>query len=114
MDFSFTWILHNSLYHDSANEHAGKKSFTCRSCFQIKKHRLSYFKSVWNILDILVIIISVVCVAFNVYRTVEVGDKLQDLLRDPNKFADFEALSYWETRFSNAIAIATFLAWIKV
>lgn len=44
----------------------------------------------------------------------EVGDKLKSLLEDPEKFADFEALSYWETRFSNAIAIATFLAWIKV
>jgi hypothetical protein len=65
-------------------------------------------------LDILVIIISVVCVAFNVYRTVEVGDKLKSLLENNNQFADFESLSYWETRFSNAIAIATFMAWIKV
>lgn len=62
----------------------------------------------------MVIIISVVCVGFNVYRTIEVGDKLQALLENPGIFADFERLSYWETRFSNAIAITTFMAWIKV
>ncbi|KAL8603587.1 hypothetical protein ACOMHN_022539 [Nucella lapillus] len=88
--------------------------YTVEEVIEIKKHRLSYFKSFWNVLDVLVIVISVVCVVFNVYRTVEVGSKLEKLLEDPKKFADFESLSYWETRFSNAIAIATFLAWIKI
>ncbi|XP_076462152.1 LOW QUALITY PROTEIN: polycystin-2-like [Babylonia areolata] len=88
--------------------------YTVEEVIEIKKHRLSYFKSFWNILDILVIIISVVCVVFNIYRTVEVGDKLEGLLKEPEKFADFESLSYWETRFCNAIAIATFMAWIKI
>ncbi len=83
-------------------------------CLQIKKHKLSYFKGLWNILDILVILISLICVAFDVYRTVAVGGKLASLLENDQVYADFERLSYWETRFSNAIAIAVFLAWIKV
>lgn len=83
-------------------------------CYQIKKHKLSYFKSVWNILDILVIMIAILCVAFDVYRTVEVDSKLSVLLDNPDKYADFEFLSFWQTRFDNAIAIAVFLAWIKV
>ncbi|XP_046350413.1 polycystin-2-like isoform X1 [Haliotis rufescens] len=81
---------------------------------EIKKHKLTYFKSVWNILDILVIMISLICVAFDIYRTVAVGDKLTSLLENDKVYADFERLSYWETRFSNAIAIAVFLAWIKI
>ncbi|KAH9505263.1 TRP-like ion channel Pkd2 [Bulinus truncatus] len=81
---------------------------------EIKKHKLSYFKSFWNILDIVVIIISLVCVGFNIYRTMEVNDKLTALLKNPDVFSDFERLSYWETRFSNAIAIAVFMAWIKI
>jgi len=88
--------------------------YSVEEFLEIKKHKLSYFKSIWNILDILVIIISVVCVAFNVYRTVEVGNKLKELVDNNDQFADFENLSYWETRFSNAIAIATFMAWIKI
>lgn len=88
--------------------------YTVEEILEIKKHRLSYFKSFWNILDIMVIIIAVVCVAFNLYRTVEVGDKLKKLLENPDIYSDFERLSYWENRFCNAIAIATFLAWIKI
>ncbi|XP_041363051.1 polycystin-2-like isoform X2 [Gigantopelta aegis] len=81
---------------------------------EIKKHKFSYFKSFWNILDILVILISIVCVGFDVYRTVAVGDKLSILLENDQIYADFERLSYWETRFNNAIAITVFLAWIKI
>ena len=84
------------------------------SLLQISKHRLSYFKSFWNILDILVITIAVICIAFNVYRTIEVSNKLEELLSDPEGFADFEFLSYWQTQFNSAIAITVFLAWVKV
>ncbi|XP_059178590.1 polycystin-2-like isoform X3 [Physella acuta] len=88
--------------------------YTVEEVLEIKKHKLSYFLGFWNILDILVILISIVCVGFNVYRTVEVNNKLTELLKDPKIYADFERLSYWETRFSNAIAIAVFMAWIKI
>jgi len=88
--------------------------YSIEEIIEIKKHKLSYFKSFWNILDILVILISIVCVGFNLYRTMEVGNKLDELLKDNTKYADFERLSYWETRFSNAIAIAVFMAWIKI
>lgn len=50
----------------------------------------------------------------NTYLCVKVSNKLAGLLENPNIFADFEKLSYWETRFSNAVAIAVFIAWIKV
>jgi hypothetical protein len=43
-----------------------------------------------------------------------VDSKLKELLDNPNKYPDFENLSYWQTRFDNAIAIAVFFAWIKV
>lgn len=81
---------------------------------QIKKHKLSYLKSMWNILDIVVIIIAILCIVFDIYRTIVVDNKLKELLDNPDKYADFENLSYWQTRFDNAIAIAVFFAWIKV
>lgn len=81
---------------------------------EIKKHKLSYLKSVWNILDIIVIIIALLCIAFDIYRTIVVDSKLKELLDNPTKYPDFENLSYWQTRFDNAIAIAVFFAWIKI
>jgi hypothetical protein len=61
-----------------------------------------------------IILISYICIGFNVYRQVKVGKTLDDLLKDPNVFADFEFLSYWQTQFNNVIAFTVFLAWIKV
>ncbi|CAG5115064.1 unnamed protein product [Candidula unifasciata] len=88
--------------------------YTVEEILEIKALKLAYFKSFWNILDLTVVLISLVCMGFNIYRTVEVSNKLTGLLANPNIFADFEKLSYWETRFSNAVAIAVFIAWIKI
>ncbi|XP_052762076.1 polycystic kidney disease 2-like 1 protein isoform X3 [Mya arenaria] len=88
--------------------------YMVEEAIEIKKHKCSYFKSVWNILDILVIIIMIMCVSFNVYRTLKVDELLQDLLNKPDQYANFEFLSYGQEQFDNAIAIAVFLAWIKI
>lgn len=81
---------------------------------EIKKHRLSYFKSVWNILDILVIIMAMCCVAFNVYRSLKVTALLDTLLEQPEEYPDFEFLSYWQVVFNSAVAVMVFFAWVKV
>ncbi len=75
---------------------------------------MHYFKSVWNVLDVIIISISYVCIAFNIYREVKVGQLLDALLKDQNSFADFEFLTYWQIQFNNVIAFVVFLAWIKV
>ena len=60
------------------------------------------------------IAIAIVCVAFNIYRTLKVDELLEDLLSKPDQYSDFYFLSYGQSQFDNAIAIAVFLAWIKV
>lgn len=80
---------------------------------EIKKNRLSYFKEVWNILDVVVILMSIICIAFSVYRTVMVENLLSGLLEDPELYPDFESLGFWQTQFNNAVALAVFFAWIK-
>ena len=88
--------------------------YMVEEALEIKRHKCAYFKSVWNILDLLVITISIVCIGFNVYRSLVVGDKLDSLLENPDTFPDFEFLSYWQTVFNCAIAVTVFLAWVKV
>ena len=39
---------------------------------------------------------------------------LEDLLSKPDEYSDFNFLSLGQSQFDNAIAIAVFLAWIKV
>ena len=39
---------------------------------------------------------------------------IEELLSQPYAYADFEFLGYWATVFNSVIAVAVFLAWIKV
>ncbi|XP_064627409.1 polycystin-2-like isoform X2 [Lineus longissimus] len=88
--------------------------YIIEEAIEIKKHRLGYFKSVWNILDIIVIVISIICIIFNIYRTIKVSEILTQLLKEPEQYADFEFLSFWQIQFNNAVAIAVFCSWVKV
>lgn len=81
---------------------------------EISVIKLAYFKSVWNLLDIMVILISIVILVFDVYRTVTVDRKLQELTNKPDQFQDFDFISLWQIRFDNAIAITVFIAWVKL
>ena len=81
---------------------------------QIKKVRLAYFKTFWNILDIVVIIIAFCCVVFSIYRMSEVNNKLDALLSRPDEFSDFNSLAYWQITFNSALAIMVFICWVKV
>ena len=81
---------------------------------EINRHKLAYFKSFWNNLDVVVILLGAVCVAFNIYRTVTVGKLLKTLLNNPNEYANFEVLGFWQTRYNEILAIALFCSWIKV
>ncbi|CAF0799310.1 unnamed protein product [Didymodactylos carnosus] len=88
--------------------------YTIEEIIEISRYRLHYFKTIWNILDVVIIIISYICIAFNVYRQVKVGQILDSLLENEDSFADFEFLSYWQVQFNNIVAFAIFLAWIKI
>ncbi|GAA37006.2 polycystin 2 [Clonorchis sinensis] len=81
---------------------------------EISKHKLSYFTSIWNILDIVIILLSLMCAAFNIYRTVKVNELLSHLLVEKDSFANFQLLSTWQMNFNYGIAITVFLSWIKL
>lgn len=77
--------------------------------------RSSYFSSVMNCLDLLVIILSYVCMSFNVYRQLQVNSLLGKLLENESReFNDFTFLCYWQYQFNNVISATIFFAWIKV
>lgn len=88
--------------------------YMVEEAIEIKRHKCAYFKGFWNILDLIVIIIAVCCVAFNVYRSLAVTNILDKLLQNPEEYPDFEFLSYWQVVFNSAIAVMVFFAWVKV
>ncbi|XP_068089253.1 polycystin-2 isoform X2 [Hyperolius riggenbachi] len=81
---------------------------------EIRIHRLHHFRNLWNCLDIVIIILSMVAVAINLYRTTSVEEPLNKLLADMNSFLNFESLAYWQSQFNNVVAVTVFFAWVKL
>ncbi|XP_064125155.1 polycystin-2-like protein 1 [Loxodonta africana] len=77
-------------------------------------HRLHYLSSIWNILDLVVVLLSIVAMGFHIFRTLEVNRLLGKLLQQPNTYADFEFLAFWQTQYNNMNAVNLFFAWIKI
>lgn len=58
--------------------------------------------------------VSILAIAFNIYRTVEVSLLMEELLSDPHVYPDFYFLAFWQVLYNNMIAVNIFFAWIKV
>ncbi|VDN98329.1 unnamed protein product [Rodentolepis nana] len=88
--------------------------YIAEEVIEISNLGIKYFKKFWNILDILVIVLSCVCAGFNIFRTVRVNATISSLLSNLDAYSNFERLSYWEMQFSNAVGLLVFLVWIKI
>ena len=58
--------------------------------------------------------LALVAIIFNVFRTIKVDKLLGKLLEQPDIYADFEFLAFWQTQYNNMNAVNLFFAWIKV
>ncbi|XP_062070203.1 polycystin-2-like protein 1 isoform X1 [Lepus europaeus] len=88
--------------------------YVVEEILELHIHRLRYLHSIWNVLDLLVILLSIVAVGFHIFRTLEVNRLMGKLLQQPNTYADFEFLAFWQTQYNNMNAVNLFFAWIKV
>ncbi|KAM8859856.1 polycystin-2-like protein 1 [Spinachia spinachia] len=88
--------------------------YVVEEILELRIHKLSYFNSIWNILDIVVIMLAIVAIVFNIFRTVKVDNLLGKLLEQPGIYADFQFLAFWQTQYNNMNAVNLFFAWIKV
>ncbi|UJR28851.1 hypothetical protein I4U23_010075 [Adineta vaga] len=89
--------------------------YTIEEILEIRNCKFSYFKSLMNCLDIIIILLSYVCIIFNIYRQIQVDSLLDTLIQsDKREYNDFSFLCYWQYQFNIIISITIFLAWIKV
>ena len=88
--------------------------YSIEEALEIKIHKLKYFTEVWNVLDIVTLLIAYICVIFNIYRVVRVSQLLDSLLANGTQYPEFDSLAYWQSLFNNAIALTAFLCWIRV
>lgn len=89
--------------------------YTVEEIMEIRIHKLSYLtESIWNILDIVCILMSYACIIFNFWRIASVNQALDNLLKNLDQHVSFEHLCYWQTQFNNTLALMVFFSWIKV
>ncbi|CAF0854393.1 unnamed protein product [Rotaria sordida] len=89
--------------------------YTIEEVLEVINVKSAYFKSVMNCLDMIVIILSYICMSFNIYRQVQVNNLLDQLLeKQTRQYSDFTFLCYWQYQFNNVISATIFLAWIKI
>ncbi|NXT81357.1 PK2L2 protein, partial [Zapornia atra] len=89
-------------------------TFAIQEVRKIVKLKKAYFTSTWNCLELLLVVTSLLAIAFNAYRTVKVSLLLKELLSDATVYPDFYFLAYWQVLYNNMIAVNIFFAWIKV
>ncbi|NXQ78737.1 PK2L2 protein, partial [Nyctibius grandis] len=88
--------------------------FLIQQVIKVVKLRKEYFRSAWNWLDLLLLVVSILSIAFNIYRTVEVSLLMKELLSDAHVYPDFYFLAFWQVFYNNMIAVNIFFAWIRV
>ncbi|XP_069508718.1 polycystin-2-like protein 2 isoform X2 [Ambystoma mexicanum] len=89
-------------------------AFIYQECMKCRRHKCDYFKSLLNWLEMVLILISLIAIAFNLYRTAEVNAMLDKLLENPDSYPDFLFLAYWQTQYNTMVAVSVFFAWIKI
>ncbi|NXU58143.1 PK2L2 protein, partial [Turnix velox] len=88
--------------------------FIIQEVIKIRKLKKNYFKNAWNYLDLLLLVVSILAIAFNIYRTIAVSTLMEGLLSDPHTYPDFYFLAFWQVLYNNMIAVNVFFAWIKL
>ncbi|KAM6123058.1 polycystin-2-like protein 2 [Phoenicopterus ruber ruber] len=89
-------------------------TFTIQETIKIVKLKKDYFRSAWNWLDLLLLVVSILAIAFNIYRTVEVSLLMEELLSDAHVYPNFYFLAFWQVLYNDMIAVNIFFAWIKI
>ncbi|XP_066132876.1 polycystin-2-like protein 2 [Saccopteryx bilineata] len=88
--------------------------YTIQEGKKIKEFKSVYFKSLWNWLELLIVVWCFVAVFFNSYCIIQNFLLFKQLLKSIRKYSDFYFLAYWIIYYNNIIAITFFFAWIKI
>ncbi|XP_023591341.1 polycystin-2-like protein 2 isoform X4 [Trichechus manatus latirostris] len=87
--------------------------FTTQEVKKMKEFKSAYFKSIWNWIELLLLVLCFMAISFNTYCNIQIFLSLGQLLENTEKYSDFYSLAYWHIYYNNIIAITIFFAWIK-
>ena len=78
------------------------------------QQRLRFFKSVWNMVDFLMIVSSVASVLFYMFRSKSVLKSIKTIQANPYEIVDFHSALDWASWENASIAVAIFMVTLKL
>ncbi|CAJ0558759.1 unnamed protein product, partial [Mesorhabditis spiculigera] len=81
---------------------------------EIMKWRLRYFESFWNIIDVLVILLSIVTIVLSLNRIRVFENRVNILVNDDLNVASMDDAVTANNNYSNFLAVLLFFSWMKI
>ncbi|CAJ0572436.1 unnamed protein product, partial [Mesorhabditis spiculigera] len=81
---------------------------------EIMKWRLRYFESFWNIIDVLVILLSIVTIVLSLNRIRVFENRVNILVNDDLEVASMDDAVTANNNYSNFLAVLLFFSWMKI
>ena len=78
------------------------------------RQRLRFFKSVWNMVDFLMIVFSIASVAFYMIRSKSVLNSIKAIQANPYEIMHFHSALHWASLENASIAVAIFMVTLKL
>ncbi|TNN12884.1 Polycystic kidney disease 2-like 1 protein isoform 2 [Schistosoma japonicum] len=81
---------------------------------ELSVKRWKYFISIWNLMDLAMVVISLICAGFLIYSDIIVADRMSTLINDVSSYPNFDSLSNLHSLYIRSMAICVFLGMIKI
>ncbi|XP_059101869.1 polycystin-2-like protein 2 isoform X3 [Peromyscus eremicus] len=88
--------------------------FITQELRKMNEFKSAYFKSIWNWLELLLLVLCFLAVSFYAYCNMQNFLLLGRLLKNTESYPNFYFLAYWHIYYNDIIAITIFFAWIKI
>ena len=88
--------------------------FTIHKCINFSRHGTKLLKRLWNVLDVIIIILFYVCLVMYIGRWLMINDAMDKFHENKNKFVNFSHIAYWDELFNILLAGVIFITTFRV
>ncbi|XP_055374524.1 polycystic kidney disease 2-like 2 protein, partial [Condylostylus longicornis] len=82
---------------------------------EMVKMKLKYLLSIWNALDLIILIFGILSLIFNIWKFAYLKNYIEKInIKNTIDFINFDIIDFWEFHYNNIMGICIFLIWIKI
>nr|AKN21729.1 PKD2-3 [Schmidtea mediterranea] len=81
---------------------------------EFREIKWQIFKNYWSIQDMVVVLVSIMCISFNIYRVIYVNQQISTVIVSDDTYPQFDQISKYDRLFQHFISINLFIAILKI